>query len=84
MYFLLYSFLLAAYNEGMSLRNKKVAEGKTYQYHLPCESKRFFDSEAKALDAADAQMLENMNITLGVYRCNICQLWHLTRISSKA
>lgn len=68
----------------MSKRNKKVTESKAYNFDLPCDNKRFFITEKEALEAADIGMLENMNVTLGVYQCNICMHWHLTSITPKA
>ena len=64
----------------MSLRNKKVAENKAYQFDLSCSSKRIFKTEAEALEAADTGMLDNMSLTLGVYQCHICHNWHLTSL----
>lgn len=64
----------------MSKRNKKVAEGKVYQFNLSCEPKRIFNSEEEALEAADVGMLENMSVSLGVYQCPACRHWHLTSL----
>jgi hypothetical protein len=61
-------------------RNKKVAESKAYRFALVCAGKRFFETEAAALEAADVRMLENMRVTIGVYQCPTCMLWHLTSI----
>lgn len=67
----------------MSKRNKKVSEGKIYQFNLACETKRIFNTEDEALEAADIGMLENMSVSLGVYQCPICHYWHLTSMQSK-
>lgn len=64
----------------MSHRNKKVAALKAYRHDAICEGKRFFESEEKALEAAEYGMLENMSISLGVYHCLNCGNWHLTSV----
>ena len=66
----------------MTRRSKKVAEAKSYRFNPVCEGKRFFSTEAAALEAADVGMLENMSVSLGVYRCPNCFQWHLTSIKS--
>lgn len=67
---------------GMSKRTKKGSEVKIYHLDPICEGKRFFETEEAALEAADVGMLENMSVTLGVYRCATCGHWHLTSIKS--
>ncbi len=47
-------------------------------YRRHCDTKRRFDSEKKAQDAAEFRMLENMTITIEVYQCQDCRGWHLT------
>lgn len=44
-----------------------------------CASKRRFATEAAALDAAELRMLDNMTLTITIYRCNECGQWHLKR-----
>ena len=53
-----------------------------YRFDLICEDKRFFLTEAEALEAADIRMLENMSVTIGVYQCSTCRNWHLTSIKT--
>jgi hypothetical protein len=64
----------------MPRRSKKGTDTKLYHFDLTCEGKRFFETEAAALEAADIRMLENMSVTIGVYQCPTCQNWHLTSI----
>ncbi len=64
----------------MSKRNKKVTESKIYRFDLTCAGKRFFKTEEEAIEAADIRELENMSVTVGVYQCPTCMLWHLTSI----
>lgn len=44
-----------------------------------CSPKRQFSNERLALEAADYQMLMKPNLELRVYKCGLCQGWHLTR-----
>jgi hypothetical protein len=64
----------------MPWRTKQGFVTKSYRFDLTCEGKRFFKTEAEALDAADFRMLENMNVTIGIYQCATCRHWHLTSI----
>lgn len=50
----------------MPWRTKQGFVTKSYRFDLTCEGKRFFKTEAEALDAADFRMLENMNVTIGI------------------
>jgi len=70
------------YNAYMARRYKKGTDFKVYRFDSTCEGKRFFASEAKALEAAEFQELENMNVTIGVYQCPTCRNWHLTSLKS--
>lgn len=67
----------------MPRRTKQGFDTKSYRFDLTCEGKRFFKTEAEALEAADIRMLENMSATIGVYQCATCQNWHLTSIGLK-
>lgn len=64
----------------MPRRTKQNSDTKAYRFDLTCEGKRFFKTEAEALEAADFRMLENMSVTIGVYHCPTCRYWHLTSI----
>jgi hypothetical protein len=49
-----------------------------------CNKKRYQNAR-QAQDAAEFQMLENMNVNLSIYKCDLCSYWHLTRnIDKKA
>jgi len=82
MYFLLYANFIQRYNKTMTRprRTNALSEHKVYRLELACDSKRFFKTEAEALDAADIRMLENMSVTIGVYQCPTCHYWHLTSL----
>ncbi|AHB42408.1 hypothetical protein RAAC3_TM7C00001G0562 [Candidatus Saccharibacteria bacterium RAAC3_TM7_1] len=43
-----------------------------------CESKRRFPTEKQAEQAAEVQMLTDMQLELKVYHCLHCHKWHLT------
>lgn len=63
-------------------RTHQLNERKVYRFDLTCEGKRFFKTEAEALEAADIRMLENMSVTIGVYQCPTCSYWHLTSLKA--
>ena len=80
MHFLLYASF-SAYTKYMTRRRTKTATAaKAYKPDPICAGKRFFHSEQTALEAADQQMLDHMDLSIGVYQCPSCRLWHLTRI----
>ncbi|MNH50306.1 hypothetical protein D3C73_19180 [compost metagenome] len=50
-----------------------------FRFASNCQTKRRFRSEKEALSAADHQMLTQSNLTLNIYKCELCGGWHLTR-----
>lgn len=50
-----------------------------FQLRRRCSSKRAFATEKDAQEAAELQMLVDMQLTLSVYQCSDCGKWHLTR-----
>lgn len=60
-------------------KSRRPTSHKEYFYSLPCEGKNQYSSEKEAQGAADYHMLENMNVELEVYQCNVCSYWHMTR-----
>ena len=67
----------------MPRRTKQGFDTKSYRFDLTCEGKRFFRTEAEALEAADMRMLENMSVTIAIYQCATCRNWHLTSVGLK-
>ena len=61
----------------MAKTRKKLSKDLR-RFSFICESKRPFKTEQLALAAADFGMLQDMNISLDVYRCSVCNQWHLT------
>lgn len=57
--------------------------------HIPfkivnnCDRKCRYKDEKKALEAADYQMLVNQGLEIAVYKCDLCLMWHLTRVVEK-
>jgi len=43
-----------------------------------CQSKVRYDSKDKANKSAEMRNLENLNLNLEVYKCDMCSGWHLT------
>jgi len=63
----------------MSRRPRK-SDYNLYSSKLPCEGKKVFDSEAKAIAAAEFGMLDTLGLELSVYQCHVCHKWHLTSV----
>ncbi len=60
-------------------RKNKIAKHQRLSINkFDCNKKRYQNAR-QAQDAAELQMLEDMNLNLSVYKCNLCQYWHLTR-----
>lgn len=47
-----------------------------------CAQKHAYPTKQQAVQAAEVQMLSNMQLHLAVYECTLCRKWHLTRRSS--
>lgn len=62
----------------MPRKNKSSKNSRSNFNHLFCV-KRKFRNEKEAHNAAEFQMLQDMNLELTVYKCNLCASWHLTR-----
>jgi hypothetical protein len=48
---------------------------------LPCAEKQAFDSGKQAQTAATVAYFQR-GVRLKIYRCNHCQLWHLSSVYS--
>lgn len=62
----------------MARKNKTTKHQSFTINNLFC-NKRRFRNEKEAQDAAEIQMLQDMNLELSVYKCDLCRYWHLTR-----
>jgi len=49
-----------------------------------CDSKRQYKNEREAKQTAEYQMLIHQNLELSVYKCDMCNYWHLTSAGSKS
>lgn len=61
-------------------RRPQKSDYNLYTPRLPCEGKKVYDTEAKALEAAEFGMLDQLGLELSVYQCHVCQKWHLTSV----
>ena len=59
-------------------KSRRPHTHKEYAFHLPCEGKNQYKTEAEAQDAAEFHMLEDMTVELAIYKCTICGYWHMT------
>lgn len=66
----------------MSRKNKIIKHQPFSADKFVC-TKRRYRNEKQAQKAAELQMLENMNINLSIYKCDLCGYWHLTRNAKK-
>ena len=62
----------------MPRRNKSIKH-TLIVYRNDCSDKRKYVSKKDAIKAAEYQMIMKMNLELGVYKCETCNMWHLTR-----
>ncbi len=46
-----------------------------------CDHKKQYATENEALRAAHYQTLINHGLGLSVYKCDLCQKWHLTKVN---
>lgn len=46
-----------------------------------CSPKKKFNTQKEATNAAEYQMLINLDLELSTYKCDQCHKWHLTRQS---
>ncbi|MDB5165493.1 MAG: iviTM7 [Candidatus Saccharibacteria bacterium] len=60
-------------------RRTKSTPHHPFRFASNCDQKRRFDTEKKARDAAEYQMLIKPELELDVYKCELCGGWHLTR-----
>jgi hypothetical protein len=64
-------------------RRNQTPPHQQFQFVSNCKQKKRFANERQAQEAADYQMLLRPDMTLSVYRCELCGGWHLTRRASK-
>jgi len=64
----------------MPRRNKQIKHIRLI-VNDNCQSKRRYLNEREALKTAEFQMLVNPGLSLSTYKCDICQGWHLTRLT---
>lgn len=61
-------------------------KNKQIEYTRPskptCDHKKRYETENEALRAAHYQTLINHGLGLSVYKCDICQKWHLTKVNN--
>lgn len=60
-------------------RKNKTIKHQPYPIDRLFCVKRRYRNEKEAQQAAEFQMLKDMNLELSVYQCNLCKYWHLTR-----
>jgi hypothetical protein len=63
-------------------KRKSKAIFNSHKFDMICKSKTVYQSERDALEGADFRMSEHIGLQLGVYKCSVCQLWHLTEIKN--
>lgn len=62
----------------MPRKNRSIKHQPFSSNDLFC-TKRKFRNEKEAQEAAEFQMLQDMNLELSIYKCDMCIYWHLTR-----
>ena len=68
---------------GSMVKRQNKLKTRVHTFALPCENKTQFKSEAAALEGAELRMADHLSLEISVYQCTACNLWHLTRSSSK-
>jgi len=63
-------------------RNNKSIRHQPFSINGLFCTKRKYRNEKEAQEAAEFQMLHDMNLELSVYKCDLCRYWHLTRNTS--
>ena len=66
----------------MTRKNKQIKHTRV-TFMNNCQPKRKYSNEKEALNAAEYQMLLDVNLELSIYKCDICNKWHLTRNQAK-
>lgn len=66
----------------MPRKNRIIKHNRLQVDKFTC-NKRHYNSSDEAQAAAELQMLQKMNLQLGIYKCDLCNYWHLTRDISK-
>lgn len=59
-------------------KHKKITKRTPIARPITYCTKRNFKNQHDAQKAAEFHMLENMQLELSVYQCDMCQYWHLT------
>lgn len=64
-------------------RKNNVIKHDPFRMTRNCQHKRRFLTQQQAEQAADDQMLIDMNAVISVYKCDICGNWHLTSLKKR-
>jgi len=64
-------------------RRNNTLQHHPFIFSSKCKDKRRFATESEAVKAAEYQMLLKPELTLAVYKCELCGGWHLTNQNKK-